>query len=108
MRPITFRCNATLLLVPEVIAGQILDLARWPEFGGYGPLPGIRSPEFETRFPDVVGSRIRVTNRDGSSHVEEVVEVEEAPLYLLLLLLLTSPTTYIRPSWSEKMNLRSR
>ena len=74
MRPITFRCNATLLLVPEAIAGQILDLARWPEFGGYGPLPGIRSAEFETRTPEVVGTRIRVTNRDGSTHVEEVVE----------------------------------
>ena len=74
MRPITFRCNAALPLAPEVIAGQILDLARWPEFGGYGPLPGIRSAEFEARTPEVIGSRIRVTNRDGSTHVEEVVE----------------------------------
>ena len=73
MRPIIFRCNATLPLAPEAIAGRILDLARWPEFGGYGPLPGIRSAEFEARSPDVVGTRIRVTNRDGSSHVEEVV-----------------------------------
>jgi len=74
VRPITFRCNATLPLTPEVIARQILDLARWPEFGGYGPLPGIRSAEFEARTLDVIGTRIRVTNRDGSSHVEEVVE----------------------------------
>lgn len=74
MRPITFRCKATLPLAPEAIAGQILDLARWPEFRGYGPLPGIRSAEFEARSPDVVGTRIRVTNRDGSSHIEEVAE----------------------------------
>ncbi|WP_439627682.1 SRPBCC family protein [Gemmata sp.] len=74
MRPITFRCEATLPLAPEVIAGQILDLTRWPEFGGYGPLPGIRSAEFEAHLPEVVGTRIRVTNRDGSSHVEEVIE----------------------------------
>ena len=78
MRPITFRCNAALPLAPEAVAVQILDLARWPEFVGYGPLPGIRSAEFEARSPDVVGTRIRVTNRDDSSHVEEVVEWQPA------------------------------
>jgi hypothetical protein len=34
----------------------------------------IKSAEFETRTPNVVGSRIRVTNLDGSTHVEEIVE----------------------------------
>jgi hypothetical protein len=37
-------------------------------------LPGIKAAEFEVKTPDIVGSRIRVTNRDGSSHVEEIVE----------------------------------
>jgi len=37
-------------------------------------LPGIRAAEYEVRTPGVVGSRIRVSNTDGSSHVEEVVE----------------------------------
>ena len=74
MRPITFCCEDTSPLAPEDIAGQILDLARWPEFGGYGPLPGIRSAEFEEQTAEVVGSRVRVTNRDGSTHVEEVVQ----------------------------------
>jgi hypothetical protein len=41
---------------------------------GYGPLPGIRAAEFEVRTANVVGSRIRVTNTDGSSHIEEIVE----------------------------------
>ena len=40
----------------------------------YAPIPGIKSAEFETRTPNVVGSRIRVTNLDGSTHVEEIVE----------------------------------
>lgn len=74
MKPITFTCRETLALAPEDIAGQILDLAKWPEFTGYGPIPGIRSAEFEARTPGVVGTRIRVTNADGSAHVEEVVE----------------------------------
>jgi hypothetical protein len=36
-------------------------------------LPGIKAAEFEVRTPGVAGSRIRVTNTDGSSHVEEIV-----------------------------------
>ena len=74
MRPITFRCTDTLPLSPEEIAAQILDLANWTSFTGYGVLPGIKTAEFEVRTPDVVGTRIRVTNTDRSSHVEEIVE----------------------------------
>ncbi len=74
MKPITFHCKGTSPLAAEGIAGQILELSRWPDFAGYGPLPSIRSAEFEARTPEVVGTRIRVTNRDGSSHVEEIVE----------------------------------
>ena len=76
MKPITFTCHETLPLAPEEIAQQILDVAKWPDFRGYGPIPGIKSAEFETRTPNVVGSRIRVTNLDGSSHVEEIVQWE--------------------------------
>lgn len=74
MKPITFTCRETLALAPTDIAGQILDLGKWPEFTGYGPLPGIKSAEFEARTPEVVGTRIKVTNTDGSAHVEEIVE----------------------------------
>ncbi len=45
-----------------------------PAFRGYGPIPGIKSAEFETRTRGVLGTRIRVTNLDGSSHVEEIAE----------------------------------
>lgn len=74
MKPITFACHETLPLDPNEIAEQILDVANWPDFRGYGPIPGIKSAEFETRTTNVVGSRIRVTNLDGSNHVEEIVE----------------------------------
>ncbi len=76
MKPITFSCTETLPLAPEQIAGQILDLANWTGFTGYGPMPGIKAASFEARTPAVVGTRIKVTNTDGSSHVEEVVEWE--------------------------------
>src|SRR5947209_2431302 len=74
MTPITFTCEEMLPLAPADIARQILDLTKWPDFHGYGPIPGIKSAEFEERTPGTVGTRIRVTNLDGSSHVEEVVE----------------------------------
>jgi hypothetical protein len=61
-------------LAPEAIARQILDLTSWPDFNGYGPIPGIKSAEFEFQSPRIVGSRIRVTNRDGSCHIEEIAE----------------------------------
>jgi hypothetical protein len=76
MKPITFSCEETLALAPEEIARQILDLTKWPDFHGYGPIPGIKVAEFEVQTPGIVGSRIRVTNQDGSSHVEDIVAWE--------------------------------
>ena len=76
MQPITFACVETLSLTPEDIARQILDLTNWLDFHGYGPIPGIKVAEFEVQTPGMVGSRIRVTNTDGSTHVEEIVEWE--------------------------------
>lgn len=83
MKPITFACVETLSLAPEAIAEQILNLEKWPEFLGYGPLPGIKSAAFELRTPEVVGSRIRVTNMDGSQHVEQIVKWQPESLLRL-------------------------
>jgi hypothetical protein len=74
MKPITFTCEETLPLAPEDIARQILDLTKWPGFQGYWPIPGIKIAEFDVQTPGIVGSRFRVTNLDGSSHVEEIIE----------------------------------
>jgi hypothetical protein len=73
LKPITFACEETLGMLPEQIARQILDISRWSSFLGYGVLPGITTAEFETRTPEIVGSRIRIMNTDGSRHVEEIV-----------------------------------
>ena len=74
MNPITFSCDETLPLSPEDISRQILDLTKWPDFHGFGPLPGIKVAVFEVQTPGVVGTRFHVTNLDGSSYVEEIVE----------------------------------
>ncbi|GJM20049.1 MAG: hypothetical protein DHS20C14_22620 [Phycisphaeraceae bacterium] len=76
-RPIPLTCTATLALSPAEIGDVILDLDRWHEFTGYGPLPGIRSAAFEIP-PDpeadsIVGTRIAVVNTDGSTHAEEIL-----------------------------------
>ena len=74
MKPISFSCHETVALAPDDIARQILDVTKWPDFKGFGPMPGIETTAFEVRTPDIVGSRIRVTNTDGSKHVEEIAE----------------------------------
>jgi hypothetical protein len=76
LKPITFACEETLGMLPEQIAQQILDISRWSSFQGYAVLPGIRTAEFEVKTPEIIGSRIRVTSTDGSSHAEEIVEWE--------------------------------
>jgi hypothetical protein len=74
MTPINFSCEITLPLAPDGIARQILDLTKWPDFHGYGPIPGIKAAVFNVQTPGIIGTRIRVTNMDGSSHVEEIVD----------------------------------
>jgi hypothetical protein len=74
MKPITFSCEETLSIAPDVIAQHILDVSKWLDFKGYIVLPGIKNAEFEVKTPGIVGSRIRVVNTDGSTHVEEIVE----------------------------------
>lgn len=74
MKPIRFTCSQTFDAAPESISRQILDIARWPAFRGFGPLPGIRAAELENLPDGIVGGRIRVTNTDGSTHVEEILE----------------------------------
>ena len=101
MKPIRFVCQETLPLTPNDIAQQILDLARWPEFQGYGPIPGIRAAEFETQTPGIVGTRIRVTNTDGSSHVEEVVEWEPGSRLRLRMHEFTAPLSGLAKEFVE-------
>ena len=101
MPPITIACEQTLSLPPEQIAEGILDLARWPEFEGYGPLPGIESAEFETRTPQVTGTRIRVKNRDGSTHVEEITEWDPQRRIKLVMTGFAPPLSRLAKSFEE-------
>jgi hypothetical protein len=101
MKPITFTCEETLSLTPESIAQQILDVARWPEFKGYGFIPGVRVAVFEVQTPQVVGTRIRVTNTDGSSHVEEIVEWQPDQRLTLMMKDFSPPLSLLATAFEE-------
>ena len=107
MNPITFECRVELKLTGEEIAKNILDLGKWPEFQGYGILPGIKSAEFETKTSDVVGTRIAVTNSDGSSHVEEIVEWDPERKLVLELKAFSTASFTSRDSISRNMDSRT-
>ena len=106
MKSITFACRKTLPMEPEAIANLILDLAKWPDFRGYGPIPGIKCAEFQPRTADVVGSRIRVTNLDGSTHVEEVVVWQPNNRLQLLMKDFSLPLSRLATSFVETWEFR--
>ena len=102
-KPITFSCEETLSITPHEIARQILDVSRWPEFKGYAFIPGVKEAEFEVRMPDVVGSRIRVTNTDGSNHVEEIVEWQPDERLTLLMKDFSPPLSHLAACFEETL-----
>jgi Polyketide cyclase / dehydrase and lipid transport len=106
MNAITFACEETLPFGPEDIARRILDLTKWPDFHGYGPIPGIKVAEFEVQTPGVVGSRIRVTNRDGSSHIEEIVEWQPDRRLRLQMKEFSPPLSRLATGFEETWELK--
>jgi len=102
MKPWVVVCTRTSQLTGEDIGQQILKLENWPEFQGYGPLPGIAEAHFETRTADVIGTRIRVRNRDGSTHVEEIVEWNPADRITLEMKEFSRPLSFFASRFIER------
>jgi hypothetical protein len=73
MRPIAFTCGETVPLAASEVCMAIVQVERWPEFEGYGLVPGIAQAHYELRTESMVGSRVRVRNTDGSTHTEEII-----------------------------------
>lgn len=76
MRPIEIETYAAIQKSSEEICSILIDTDRWTEFTGYSIIPGIKSAHFEIKTPAITGSRIKVENSDGSSHIEEIIEWE--------------------------------
>jgi hypothetical protein len=89
------------------MAAKILDVSQWETFQGYGPLPGIRKATFEHRTEQVVGSRIRVLNRDGSRHLEEIVHWEPASRVALRMGDFTPPLSLLAREFLETWTFQS-
>jgi hypothetical protein len=101
MKSIRFAYEETIQLAPAEIIQRILDLTNWSDFEGYGFLPGIKIAELESKTPEIVGSRIKVTNTDGSSHVEEIAEWEPDRRLTLHFKELTPPVSRLATSFEE-------
>lgn len=101
-RPITFSCRELLTDSPAEICQQIARVESWCEFRGYGPLPGIVSAQYERRTPDMKGSRIRVRNRDGSEHVEEITEWDPEARVVLQLREFSAPLRSLSDRFIEE------
>lgn len=74
MKPIEIKIVGHVQKSSPDICTEFLDTERWSEFEGYSILPGIKNAHFEVKTPGFVGSRIKVQNKDGSSHIEEIIE----------------------------------
>jgi hypothetical protein len=72
MKPFEIKITRFTRMSSQEICAEFLDTDRWSEFEGYFILPGIENAHFEMKTPAMVGSRIKVQNKDGSAHVEEI------------------------------------
>jgi hypothetical protein len=78
MKPVEIKIVGHIRKSSPEICKEILDTERWSEFKGYSILPGIKSAQLEVKTPEIIGSRIKVQNNDGSSHIEEIIEWDVA------------------------------
>jgi hypothetical protein len=74
MKPILIKITGHTGRSSQEVCAEFLKTERWSEFKGYLFLPGIKKAEFELKTPGVLGSRIKVYNTDGSTHIEEVIK----------------------------------
>lgn len=108
LEPITFQCRQPFEYPAEAIMTVMTDVSRWSEFSGYGPLPGIAGAVYETRTADMVGSRIRVTNTDGSSHVEEIIRWVPGAAVAMKMHEFTPPLSRLATHFIEEWTFETR
>lgn len=104
MNPIEIKIHGHTQKTSQEICSTFLDTERWSDFKGYSILPGIKNASFEIRTPTLAGSRIKVQNTDGSSHVEEIIEWDETSKIVLRFQEFNSPlkklATHFIETWS--------
>lgn len=98
-----FTTESHLALSPAAAFAFIVDLAKWPLFSGFGPLPGIVEASVEGGVVQL-GSRIRVRNTDGSVH-HEVVETFEPDRRYAIRMELAPPVSFVMAGIHETITL---
>jgi hypothetical protein len=104
MSPITFACTGLIPKTALEICADMTNLSLWPAFTGYGPMPGIKSAEFEKPPEDMnhlVGTRILVQNTDGSRHVEDILVWQPGQHVVMKLHEFTAPLSNIATHFVE-------
>lgn len=105
MKPISFQCTRLIPASAHAICTEIANVDAWNQFGGYGVLPGIEKAAYETRTEDMVGSRIRVRNTDGSGHVEEILQWTPGKAVAMKLHEFTPPLSSLASHFLEEWTL---
>ena len=104
---VRFSCRAEFAMSPEDVSARVIDVDRWSDFRGWGPLPGIRKAEFIEKTGGVLGSRVRVENTDGSTHVEEIAEWDPGRRVALRMDGFGPPLSRLAESFYETLDLEA-
>jgi hypothetical protein len=104
MNPIRFEVKKTIKNSPKEICEKTLDVETWSSFDGHGFLPGIEKAEYKERTKEVVGSRIRVKNSDGTEHLEEILEYESGKRIVMKIYDFPTALSYVATHFIEEWN----
>jgi hypothetical protein len=102
MKPIHFQCEQLMSKSGVEIATLIADTELWKEFKGYRFLPGIRHAEYQLKTANMLGSRIKVLNMDGSTHVEEIYKWDPEKEIAMKFVDLSKPVSRLATHFNEK------
>jgi hypothetical protein len=106
MNPIEFEVKKKIKNSAKKICDKVLDVTTWNSFDGHGLLPGIEKAEYEKRTDEIIGSRIRVKNSDGTQHLEEILEWEAGKKLIMKIHEFPSSLSYIATHFIEEWNFR--
>jgi len=100
----TFTTTSETNASPNETFAFIIDLDQWPLFEGFAMIPAIVRAEREDTDPIGVGTRIEVTNSDGSVHHERITVFEPGTAYCIEMEL-TPPVSYVMETIIETVRL---
>jgi hypothetical protein len=78
---VTVRERTFIAVRPEILLDFIASEDGFLSFGGFGPVPPIKTIAFEKGNAKQAGSVLRVTNGDGSTHRETITGYEPGRLF---------------------------